>query len=63
MNGCFITAKPIKAGDKTIPVGTAGKVVWSRRNRDRICCVFAVPYIDIEVVVNPITHLQLGVYT
>ena len=62
LNGCFIITKAIKAGAKTMPVGTAGKVVLSRKAQGKSCCVFAVPYCDVEAVVNPITHLEFSMF-
>ena len=56
-NRCFVTSKPITVGRTKVPIGTAGKVVFSN---GRCCCVFAVPYKGIEAAVNPILFLNFG---
>ena len=61
--GCFITTKTIRIYGKTIPSGTAGKVVMSRRKAGLYCCIFAVPYNDIEAQVNPALYLDFGTYS
>ena len=58
--GCFITNKSITVGNNKVPIGTAGKVVLSRKKEGEYCCVFAAPYNNIEVIVNPATYLDFG---
>ena len=57
---CFITTKALSVNNKIIPIGTAGKVVLSRRKSGIYCCVFAVPFDDVEAIVNPVLYLDFG---
>lgn len=59
-NCCFVTAKTITVQGTKIPSGYAGKVVLSRANVGQYCCVFGLPYGDVEAVVNPATYLIFG---
>lgn len=59
---CFITTKVIKAGDKRVPIGTAGKIVESKTRGGQYCCIFAAPYAGIEAVVNPVLCLNFGTF-
>ena len=61
-NCCFITIKPITVKGIKVPSGHVGKVVLSREVMGKYCCVFGLPYGDIEAAVNPATYLKFGVY-
>ena len=60
VGGCFVTTKKITIYGKTVPAGTAGKIVMSRRKAGLYCCIFAIPHNDIEVQVNPALYLNFG---
>ena len=59
-NCCFVTTKSITVKGRKVPAGHAGKIVLSREFMGKYCCIFGLPYDNIEVVVNPATHLIFG---